>query len=383
MRWRCNSFERVLPPEGVYFAGVKTKRGGWRDTPQPTIEALCTYLFEADRDGGDAYFAVASYSSNASRKAGNVRELRSFRVDIDYGEGHSSKNVYATKSEAVSALAGFCDAARLPEPVVGESGGGLHVFWPLKDALGPDVWRRYSEGLKAACLPHGLRAGHECTADAARVLRLPGTTNRKIPSKPRRVTLDPRFLRIEPYDLAEFERLLDHAPVMAAGKSAASLRIPPRPAHLDDNAWPFEAFPKHYSPADAHLIADRCAHVGRMRDARGRLPYPEWFGCIGVVAHCEDGERIGHDWSKGDERYDPKQTQEKIDAWRKMTGPTTCDYFRGCGNKAHELCQGCPVLGKIKSPIQLGERRSSEQPDAETRAGVDKGGRSGSRFSGS
>ena len=29
--------ERVLHSEGVYFAGVKTKRGRWRDTPQPTI----------------------------------------------------------------------------------------------------------------------------------------------------------------------------------------------------------------------------------------------------------------------------------------------------------------------------------------------------------
>src|SRR5208283_2776023 len=42
--------ERVLPSEGVYFASVKTKRGTWRDTPQPTIEDLCIYLFEADRE---------------------------------------------------------------------------------------------------------------------------------------------------------------------------------------------------------------------------------------------------------------------------------------------------------------------------------------------
>jgi hypothetical protein len=94
----------VLPPEGVYFAGVKTKRGAWKDTHQSTIEDLCTHLFEADRAGGDAYFAVASFSSNADRKAENVRALRAFRLEIDYGrEGHSSTDVYATRDEALTA----------------------------------------------------------------------------------------------------------------------------------------------------------------------------------------------------------------------------------------------------------------------------------------
>jgi Virulence-associated protein E len=369
--------ERVLPPEGVYFAGVKTKRGGWRNTPHPTIEALCTYLFEADRGGGDAYFAVASYSSNASRKAENVRELRSFRVDVDYGEGHSSKDAYATKNEALAALAGFCGAATLPEPMVGESGGGLHVFWPLKEALGPDEWRRYSEGLKAACLTHGLGAGHECTADAARVLRMPGTTNRKIPGKPRLVTLDRRFLRIEPYELARFDMLLDYPPVASADKNVEPLRlapIPPRPSWLPP-CEPSPGFPDLYPPADALLIADRCAQLAAMRATRGDHLYePLWYACLGVLAFCEDGARIAHEWSKGDERYDPKQTQEKIDAWLRMTGPTTCEYFSGCGSKAHELCQGCPEVGKIKSPIQLCERRSSQLLSGDTAADANNKG---------
>ena len=174
----------VLPSEGEYFVGVKTKRGKWDDKRhQPTIEALCAYLFEADRDGSDAYFAVASFTSNDSRKAENVRALRAFRIEIDYGEGHSSKDIYATKADALKALDSFCDAVGLPAPMVVESGGGLHIYWPLKDAIEVSEWKRCSEGLKAACHAHGLKAGHECTADAARVLRLPGTTNRKIPGQ--------------------------------------------------------------------------------------------------------------------------------------------------------------------------------------------------------
>jgi len=367
--------EGVLPSEGVYFAGVRTKRGIWRDIPQPTIEDLRTYLFEADRDRGDAYFAVASYSSNANRKAKNVHELRAFRTEVDYGEGHINRDVYRDAREALKALYQFCKAVGLPDPIVVLSGGGLHVYWPLKDALGPVEWKRYSEGLKAACLAHGLKAGHECTADAARVLRLPGTTNRKIPGKPRLVTLDPRFLRIEPYDLARFDTLLDYAPVAAAGKNAEPLRLPPLPSRPP---WlpPYEpspAFPDLYPPADARLIADRCAHIGRMRDGL-RQSYPIWFGSVGVVARCEDGESIAHEWSKRDERYKPEETQQKIDHWLKMTGPATCEYFSGCGSEANEICRACPHFGIIKSPIQLGEQRYSQQPDAATTGGADNRG---------
>jgi len=325
---------------------------------------------------GDAYFAIASYFSNASRKAENVRELRSFRLDIDYGEGHNSKDVYRDARGALGALEGFCEAAGLPDPIASLSGGGLHVYWPLKDALGPVEWKRYSEGLKAACVRFGLKAGHECTADAARVLRLPGTTNRKISGKPRPVTLHPLFLRIEPYDLAEFEPLLDYAPVVAAGKTAKPCGLPPRPDYLGvyDEGAANRAFGPLYPPADAHLIADRCAHVGRMRDARDRLPYPEWFGCIGVVARCEDGENIAHEWSKRDERYKLEETQQKIDHWLKMTGPATCEYLGGSGSEANEICRACRHFGIIKSPIQLGEQRYSQQPDAATTGGADNRG---------
>ena len=185
---------RVLPSEGVYFAGVKKKRGAWVDTPHETIEDLRAHLFEADRNGGDAYFAVASFSSNTARKAENVRELRSFRIEIDYGaEGHAAPG-YRDVREALEALEAFCSTVSLPDPMVVKSGGGLHVHWPIKEPIPRELWQRRAEGLKAACLTHGLRAGHECTSDAARVLRLPGTTNHKIPGKPRPVTLDSRFL---------------------------------------------------------------------------------------------------------------------------------------------------------------------------------------------
>jgi hypothetical protein len=63
--------------------------------------------------------------------------------------------------------------------MVVESGHGMHVYWPFKEAISPAKWQRYAEGLKAACVVHGLKADPARTADCASVLRPPGTHNHK------------------------------------------------------------------------------------------------------------------------------------------------------------------------------------------------------------
>ena len=347
--------ELVLPPEGVYFAGVSKKRGDWRDTDHSTIEDLCTHLFEADRSGGDAYFAVASFSSNADgRRAENVRALRAFRLEIDYGrEGHNSTDVYATRDEALAAFESFRDAVGLPEPMINLSGGGLHVFWPLKDAIGPVEWKRYSEGLKAACHRYGLKAGHECTADAARVLRLPGTTNRKIPGKPRAVTLDPLYLDIGPYDLAQFEVLLGFAPQRKIAKALSPL--PPKPAWITDDLAPPEAFPDHYELVDIGALAAECGVVAEFQ-RNGDICEPAWMRHALLFHYIENGEALFHEYSaRNYPKYDRRHAQEKWDraGAANLTGPPLCSGFRdSTDRKTREICLACPHLDVIVTPLQ-------------------------------
>ena len=68
---------------------------------------------------------------------------------------------------------------------------------------------------------------------------------------------------------------------------------------------------------------------------------------LGVVTRTIEGEALCHEWSKGDPRYNPHETQKKIEGWTK--GPTLCSTFRGVGDAK---CQGCTQ--RCKSPIQLG-----------------------------
>jgi Virulence-associated protein E len=358
----------VLPPEGVYFAGVKTKRGAWKDTHHSTIEPLCAHLFEADRAGGDAYFAVASFSSNADgRKAENVRALRAFRIDIDYGEGHRSKDIYKDAREALTALEDFRDAVGLPEPMISLSGGGLHIFWPLKYAIGASEWKQHSEGLKTACLKHGLRADHGLTANAAGVLRLPGTTNRKIPGKPRPVTLNPLYLRIEPYDLAQFEVLLGFAPQRKTAKALSPL--PPKPTYLDDFKVDPKAFPDHYELVDVDALAAECGAVAEFQRT-GDICEPAWMRHALLFHYIENGEALFHEYSaRNYPRYDQRQAREKWDraGAANLTGPPLCSGFRdSTDGKTREICLACPHLGAIITPLH-----AAETPEAEALASAD------------
>jgi hypothetical protein len=370
----------VLPQTGQYAAAIKPKTGKFRQRFYATIELLSQGLRDIDRDGDDAYFLTASLGQELNRTAENVDMLKCLRLDVDFGsEGHQGVG-YATKEEALVAVKKFYMGACLPPPIVVFSGGGLHIYWPLTAALPRSDWLRYAEGLKAACIQRELKADHTITANAAGVLRAPFTTNRKLPRKPRKVELNPLFLGTEPYALAHFEPLLQYK-MPAPGRADKPIskdnviRFPfgPKPDYLKNlpAGSLMDALLGGFGPsrnADAEMIANECAQLCFMRETRGVMPEPAWYACIGVLAFCEGGEALAHEWSKGDKRYDPKETQRKFDAWREMTGPTRCERFLDFDDATRARCEACPHSGKISSPIFLGARPAPAERGAESTA---------------
>ena len=64
--------------------------------------------------------------------------------------------------------------AGLPHPtVIVESGGGFHVYWTLADPIDPDLFEQIQRGLIA------VLDSDPKVCDAPRIMRLPGTVNRK------------------------------------------------------------------------------------------------------------------------------------------------------------------------------------------------------------
>jgi len=113
-------------------------------------------------------------------------------------------------------------------------------------------------------------------------------------------------------------------------------------------------------PSFAEEVANRCAQVAAMRDTQGDVNYEHWRGVIGIIKHCEEGFEVAVEWSarRAETGHTQNDVRTRFDTW--SSGPTTCEFFSKCNPKG---CEGCPSLGKIKSPIMLG--RSVPEPKVE------------------
>jgi hypothetical protein len=135
--------------------------------------------------GRDVYFALATYEDpSEGRKALNARHIKALFLDLDK---------YDSIKEAGLALFAFLAKTGLDSfgmPHIIASGGGLHVYWPLTQVASIDQWKPVAEAFKRLCKQEGLVIDMTVTADAARVLRVPGTINfKKKYDKPRPVKM--------------------------------------------------------------------------------------------------------------------------------------------------------------------------------------------------
>jgi hypothetical protein len=150
-----------------------------------------------------------------------------------------------------------------------------------------------------------------------------------------------------PYSLEQL-RVLDDLIQPSKTTPSKSAGIPRSAAGSANN---YESQPRYLQS-----ISERCGQIRNFRETLGLLPEPLWHACLGVAAFCEDGRELGHDWSKGDARYNEAQMQEKLTRTGRF-GPTTCEKFHGLDPKT---CEVCPHWQKIKSPISLGRMDKQE-----------------------
>lgn len=115
--------------------------------------------------------------------------LPGFWADIDVaGPGHKSKGTLPpTKKDAVRIVDNSC----LPEPTVWvDSGGGLYPWWLLEEPYAIteenlSAVMRLSDDIQTELQRSARELGYEYApmGDLARVLRVPGTVNRKVPGE--------------------------------------------------------------------------------------------------------------------------------------------------------------------------------------------------------
>lgn len=347
----------VLPPPGHGYyciAGYKPpKRDHVFVEDLANIDATVEPWLAKKRD---IYFGVSTFEERGSREAVNARYIRSLFIDMDG---------YATKKAAADALSAFLDDTgldRFGTPWVIASGGGLHCYWPFERAVAVPEWKPLADRFKRLCKARGLSIDMSVTADAARVLRIPGTTNFKpdYPS-PRAVKI---LLRGAP---VSFSALSDAVAALVADDPAAAQTFPTL-------ALPGQR-PVAASATSVQLMANSVVHFKQIIDRTKRgdgcaqLAHyaehaaedgmePLWRGLLSQAKFCADNERAAR-WLSKLHPYDETRMQLKL---REIKGPYSCAKLDDLNPG---VCNGCKHYGQVTNPLALGREIVADNSEKE------------------
>ena len=338
--------QAVLGDEGHYcIVGIKAKEDKRVQKFYSDLDSAVLVAYNLDQEGYDAYYALATFETDESRKNDNVKQLRSFYLDLDCGLSKS----YQTQAEALTGLRMFCKDLNLPRPTMVNSGNGIHVYWVLKEPVLRVAWLPVAEKLKNKCREFGLHADPVVTADSARILRVVGTHNHKS-DPPKSVDLigSPGT----PVSLEEFSDMLG-TDVIPAPKKFVPME---RDAIM-------EALSGSYTSNFRNIIekckaGTGCEQIWFAANNQNETDEPLWRATLSIAKFCEDGAEMVHKVSRKHEGYTVEKTNEKVAL---IKGPYRCQTF---DEYRPGICQKCPHWNTFKSPIALGKKVNEAEEDA-------------------
>jgi len=335
-------YEKALPTQGVYCISGIDKNGKVSNRFAETLDDVFDKI-DRIKSNQNTFVALGSFDGY-SRKAVDCLFVRSFFIDLDVGENKE----YKDKGDAHEALFKLQGAAELPDPVVIDSGGGIHAYWLMDEDIPAEEWKTYAEKFKALCMSH-ISIDPVVTADAARIMRAPETLNFKTdPPRPTSVISD----EIHVYSWQEFREFLGGPTAEQVDEPIVDI-LAEIPKGLDDDTkamLKLDNFSKTFGVLAQKSIDDEggCAQIKYMLENAATLEEPMWFAGLSIAKFCEDGATAIHEISNEHPDYNYAKTEEKAS---RFPAPRTCSWFI---DNYPERCEGCQHRGKIVSPIVLG-----------------------------
>lgn len=335
MQHALQFLDAVLPADGLRVVALKPTgwKKGLKHTFVQTNEALVQESLRLDQSDVTNYFALATYADpEAGRTAHNTVQLNTLWLDVDY------KN-YETVDAANADLTQLATVVGAPSIVV-DSGAGFHAYWVLREAMYTEDWKPLALAFQTTWQALGVK-GDPISADAARILRLPGTHNRKYDPPVQVVIRSHEDITYAPKALAK-KLNAKAAPAMLprAVEVPAELR-----SDMDDLGAGLERRESHIKP----LIA-KCRQAQYALKNQAQMSEPQWYAVIQLARHLVDGRRVAHLFSNKHPGYSVQETDAKLEQLeRGGIGPTTCAFFKATNPVG---CAGCEF--NITSPIVLG-----------------------------
>lgn len=351
--------EMLLPTSGWIFTATQAGKA-WINTSHKNIASAVAHVNRLTFENKQAYFALATYELDKvwdaswkddtgavvgkwrTRTQANAQSIRSFFLDLDVEAGNPDK--FPSKESALEALADFCKKIGLPKPMIVDSGGGIHAYWPLFAAVPTTEWRVQADRFKAICIAEDFKADRSLTSDQARVLRCLGGFNFRRDAPVKLLSRS-----AGPFNFDMFEGLFD-AYFAANGGTAPAKRQTHAPiagaqaATFEDNLGVTN------DPIHFDRVTFACAQLGLQVAVRGAgIGEQLWRAGLGIAKFADPQAPAYRAISDGHPDYDEAATIKKLDNWR--AGPTLCSHFH---TQNPATCEACPHHGKVNSPAQLG-----------------------------
>lgn len=277
----------------------------------------------------------------------NMSHCKTFFFDLDVGE---EPEKYQSQGEALAGLKHFCATVKLPKPMIVSSGGGLHVYWIMTEAMPTEEWKPIAAKLKRLAQHHKLKVDPSRTTDNASVLRVAGTFNlKKDAPRPVKVYHDPADI-----DPVDFEKLLDDALIQDHLAVQSPMSNVPALAGDFVNTQKFFDGP----PVSIKALLGACPQIMRVAKLGGNVPEPEWYAALSSVRLVENGQKYVHKISDKHPEYDPGATDAKVQQLiDKDIGPTGCAKWH---DLQPAICEACPFYEKVKAPLAAARRKPAE-----------------------
>lgn len=119
------------------------------------------------------------------------------------------------------------------------------------------------------------------------------------------------------------------------------------------SATPNTSRTRSYSQADAAKVENACAWLAHCHADAAHLGENEWYWMLSILARCDGGTQLAHQWSAPYPAYNTLRTDEKLAHALEASGPITCATIETLSTH----CASCPQRGRVKSPVSLGGSR--------------------------
>jgi len=311
---------RTIPSNGnKYDTKVLTISGV--DNPIEVLQNYEKHLSEIDDDQKWNLYVTAHMCDTAKRLWKSPQKI--IFIDVD--------GIDINKVDAYIAVVEKVVEIKREEMLTVFSGNGIHVCIELETPITEEIFfdenRPYFKEICFQIDNELTRQNLPGQADpgvfsTARMVRLPGTENRKPGKEVRKTRLLQANSKPQKLDLHKLSKL----PIVAK---------------------------KDQLEIDKHFVTDTegveagCLFLKNCKDNQNSITEPQWFGMLSIVGRLS--REKAHEYSQNYKGYDHNETERKIDQALISSGPRTCESINNLWNG----CSSCPHFKKLTSPIQI------------------------------